>query len=393
MFEAARQRLEHTPGLGAGTLARVQGLCVGFIGAGALGGQSIKDCALLEIPMRICDLDRVSIENLGNSGFEARQVGAWKSEARAEQVRAWNPDCPVEAVPKPLEELGLAAFGDCALLVGSPDNRPARACIDEISRALGTPWLDLAVSGDGVSLFGTVTLYDPRHPDGACYRCSHDAASLGELMREARGPGCPSWRGAGAVASAPTLQGSAFSTLVGAQGSLVALQVLQGASHELVNRRLLIVCDPLPRVEVLELVRNPRCVARHAPLVPLREAPGETVGSLLEAARADLGGPPDALQLHQRTLVHGLVCVDCGARRELVRVAGAVRDAELRCACGTARELLPVELLDGLQASLAERLAERSWRSLGLPSRDVVSALAGSREAHYVIDPRRGLLP
>lgn len=385
MLEATARRLARTPMLAAGALERLQGRLVTIVGAGVIGGLLMRDLALLQVPLRIIDPERVEAENLGNAAFDADDLGEPKCEARARQARAWNPDAQVEPVRARVEDLGLGVLADSALLLGATDGRPSRVRIDEISRALGIPWIDGAVAGDGESLFGTVTVFDPRAPGSACYLCERDAESLAALAREARGTGCPSWRAPGVPVSPPTLQGSAFAAIVAAHQALFAQRLLLDAEPGLAGSRLLVSCDPEPRVERLALTPNPRCVGRHRPLAPLRRAEAAQLGSLLVQARGDLGVGPQAFRLHHRTLVRGLRCGTCGALCDLLRVASAVDDASLRCDCGVPAEMSPVELCDRLPARDAERMGVLRWSELGLPHLDVVTAIADGREAHYVI--------
>ena len=194
MLEATAERLARAPGLDPGALAAVQGARIAIVGAGAIGGYSVQHAAQLGVPLRVIDCDTVAAENLGSSAFPAAALGRPKSEVRAEQARALNPEVPVEAVHARLEDLGLAALADCNVILAGLDGRPARARVSELSCALGVPWIDASVSGDGASEIASVVLYDPRGPDAPCYLCPADEASLAALAREGRGPGCPSWR-------------------------------------------------------------------------------------------------------------------------------------------------------------------------------------------------------
>ncbi len=385
MLEATRGRLARTPELDLDGLERVQNSTVAIVGAGVLGGNVIHHLGLLGVPMMIVDADRVAPENLGNAGFNLASVGEWKSEARARQVKALNPDCAVEAVNARVEDLGLAAFADCQLLIGGLDNRRARVRLDEISR-LGMPWIDAAVDGAGQTLLGTVTVFDPCRSNSACYLCRHNSESLAEIVSEERGPGCPSWRRPEAAKTAPTLQASPLAGIVAGFQALWATRLLLGRGDELISKQLVISADHLPRLQLLELKQNPQCLAEHRRLAPLRSAPGDTLGELWSAVGATLGAAPDALVLHHRSLVLGLECPECGARRDLVRLGEALGDDEVRCGCRPQAELLPVELSQELSDARVRQLADRRWTELGFPARDVVTVTAGVQEVHFVVN-------
>jgi adenylyltransferase/sulfurtransferase len=386
MHEATASRLARTLSLEPERLGELQEKKVGAIGGGALGGASLSHFAVLQIGLLIVDCGRVEPENLGNAGFEARSVGMWKSDARALQMHALNPDCSVRSLPARVEDLGLAQLGDCSLLLGGLDGTQARMRVNEISRSLGIPWIDGAVAADGRSLFGHVSLYDPRVPDAPCYLCSHDAASLSALLREERGPGCPSWRRPEASLTPPTLQSSAFAALVAAHQSLWGIRLLLGDAGDLAGKRLVIQADGTPRVDLLTLEPNPRCMARHERLEPLLHSPGASLGQLLAGASFALGAEPEQILFHNRTLVQGIACPSCGAKRDLVRFSHAVTDGEVRCTCGSATEMAPVELHDSLPAAEARRLGEARWDELGLPVADVVTGATRDREVHYVVN-------
>jgi molybdopterin/thiamine biosynthesis adenylyltransferase len=355
-------------------------------GAGVTGGAVINHLARLGVPMVVVDCGKVEPENLGNQDFREDQLGSWKSEARAQQVAEFNPDCAVHPINLPLEALGLAEFAGFALLVGGLDGRAARVRVNEISQRLGIPYVDGAVDGSGDRLLGTVTVYDPRSPEAACYVCRYRAGDLAAIAREGRGPGCPSWRNRGVPLTPPTLVASHFGGgVIGGLEALWATRVLLGRPGEFANTQLLVDCDGTPRVRAVELTRKRDCLADHGKLDPLRRAPGDTVGGLLGRAAVDLGEAAEALILHNRPLVAGEDCRACGATTDFVELAEAHGDDQLQCGCGAP---VPLAFADRLSREQADRIAGRCWADLGLPPSDVVTAVAGSRKAHYVVGPQ-----
>ena len=385
MIEAVASRLAQCPGLDAEALQRLQGSRVAIVGAGVLGGTVIYHLGLLGVPMVIIDCDRVEPENLGNAGFDVASVGMWKSVARARQVRAMNPECAVQPVNARIEDLGMATFGDCDLIVGGLDSRRARVRLNEISR-LGLPYIDAAIDGSGQALFGTVSVFDPRREDSACLLCPHDSDSLAALIEEERGSGCPSWRKAEVPTTAPTLQTSSLAGIVASFQALWAVRLLLGLGDDLVNKHLVINADGHPRMELLDLERNACCLGDHSSLGPLRPASGETVGELWAGARSELATEPDALLLHHRSLVAGLECYRCGASRDLIRLSEALREDDICCDCSSEAEMVPIEIGRELRATQMDRLGRLSWRELGFPARDVVTVTAGEHTIHYVVN-------
>ncbi len=380
----ADARLAGSPGLDAEALAVLRGSAVAVIGLGALGGPLAMHLALLGVALILVDPDVVALANLGNQLWPAASVGETKSTARAKQLAALNPQCPIVPVAARIEDLGLAALAGVRLLLTGLDGRAARLRVAELSLRLGIPWIDAAVDGSGRALRGTVTVFDPRAPEAACYGCRLDAGDLGLIAREGRGPGCPSWRRELRPLMPSTLQASAFGGVVAGHQAIVASRMLLGRARNLVGKQLIIECDGTPRVRMLGLTPNPRCLLGHHRLEPLRVIAGERIGDLLAAAAADLATPAESLALHGRMLAVGLICPRCAARRDVLRVAEAVSDAEATCACGV--EMVPAALASELAAEQARAWADRTWTDLGLPAADVVTARAGAHEAHYVVN-------
>jgi molybdopterin/thiamine biosynthesis adenylyltransferase len=386
MIEGADARLIESPGLGRDELARLHRATVAVIGLGVLGGQVSHHLALLGVGQVVIDCGRVEAENLGNQGFPVAQLGAPKSAARARQIAALNPDCTVRAIGSRVEDLGLAALADVDLIVTGLDSRAARVRVNELTWRWGIPWVDAAVDGTGRWLHGTVTAFDPRLADSPCYLCRYGANDLVRISREGRGPGCPNPLHPEVPVTPPTLQASAFGGIIAGLQTLYATRLLLGTGEDLVGRQLRVDCSHIPQIRSVGAPRNPRCIFDHRPFLPLATAPGPSVGDVLAAAARDLGSEPNELALHGRTLVTGLKCPACGTTRDVVRVAGTFPAEELSCACGRSAEMDPAGLSNHLSADEAQRQAACTWQDLGVPVADVVTARAGARTMHYVVN-------
>src|SRR5262249_38059343 len=104
MTEAAKARLMRSPELGSEELARLADCHVAVVGAGGvLGSQTSYHLGLRGIGLTLIDHGRVEEPNLGNRGYRAASIGEPKSEVRAGEIRARNPDCLVRAVPARIE--------------------------------------------------------------------------------------------------------------------------------------------------------------------------------------------------------------------------------------------------------------------------------------------------
>lgn len=383
MLDQIFQRLE--PALGADRLRSLHRKRVAVIGCGMIGGQVVPHLGMLQIPMLLVDCDRVEPANLANQGFPMASLGDPKVAARAGQVAALNASCPVRTHFARVEDLGLGVFDGVDLLVGALDGRAARVALRNVSQRLAIPMIDAAVDGSGERLFGTISLYDPRMPESACFGCAFDADGLARIAREGRGPGCPSWRGTDARSTPPTLMASPFGAVVAGHLVVWALRVLLGAGAGLEGRQLQISGDGEARLRTVELPRARRCLFPHEPLAPLARATTPTVGSLLERAHADLGTQPDALRFADRILVLGLACGACGETSPLVRMRHAYADTDLRCRCGSPEPMAPGKLVDRIDVAVARELADVRWSEVGLPAGDLVSAVSPRGEWHYLV--------
>lgn len=384
MIAGTDLRLLENPGLGREGLERVRQGAVAVIGLGVLGGQVSLHLALLGIPQVLIDCDVVEAHNLANQMFPAASVGQPKAAARARQIEALNPDAPVFPITARVEDVGLGIFAGMALLVTGLDGRAARLRVTEVALRHGLMWVDAAVDGTGRSLRGTVTVFDGRREESACYGCRLAPSDLKAISKEGRGPGCPNWWGLAQPVLPPTLQASAFGGVIGGLEATTAVRVLLGQADDLVGRQTVVEFGTVPRVRVLELVSNPRCLIGHRRLTPLRVVPGVHVADLLQMAERDLGSV-HSLQLHGRPVVQGLTCKRCRTENHLTRVARAFSERDVWCSCGG--ELLPGVLTETLSASDARRIGARTWDELGVPVSDVVTAVGeGGRGMHYVVN-------
>lgn len=387
MIDAAASRLAASPGLGRAELAQLQRSRVALLGLGVLGGQTAIHLGLLGIGVQLLDDSFVGFENLGNQAFRVADVGALKSLARARHIAALNPDAWLRALACRVEDLGLAALEAVDVVATGLDSALSRVRVNELVWRTARSWVDSAVDGSGRRLHGTVTVFDARRDDCACWLCRYDARALDAMRREGRGPGCANPLRPQVPVSAPTLQASAFAAVVAGLQAVVVTRLLLGRGEELVGRQIIVECDAEPRVRVVALARNPRCLFDHQRFA-LSAAAGDAVGDVLDQAAAALGAPPESLALHGRSIVSGLVCSRCGVSRDVVRAAGTFRDGEVRCSCNPEAEMVPRALSDGLSAGEARRLAAWTWDELGIPAHDVVTARAGTASRHYVVNQR-----
>jgi molybdopterin/thiamine biosynthesis adenylyltransferase len=276
--------------LGSERLAALQRKRAAVIGVGLLGGVVVHQLAMARVPMRLVDCGEVEAPNLGNSLLPAAALGLPKVQARAAQVRAIDPECPVEVLEARVEALGLGDFEGCDVLVTGLDGRSSRLAVNRIAQRLGIDWIDAGVEGSGEHLLGTVSYFRPFLDDHACGGCRYLASDLAAIGREGRGAGCPSWREEARPVTAPTLAAAPFGAVIAGFQALFAICALLGEGDALVNRALQISASELPRARMVELARGAECAFPHARIVPLRRVGCATLAELLDAAARDLGG-------------------------------------------------------------------------------------------------------
>ncbi len=106
---------------------------------------------------------------------------------------------------------------------------------------------------------------------------------------------------------------------------------------------------------------------------------------LFTRAETDLGGAV-TLQPYRRTLATRLLCSTCGVQRPLARFVHALRATDMRCACGGTAQPVGFACLTEFTRAQAVAFLDSTWQQLGLPAREVVTAMSpDGRQFHYII--------
>ena len=373
---------------GARNLATLSRSKVAILGTGLLGGAMGFHLGPLQTLQLLIDPDVVDQANIANQDFPADRVGDPKVVVRSDQLKARSPGARTSWLQSRLEDVGLGAFARMNLLVTGLDSRISRLRVAEISQLLGVPWLDMACNGSGDRLQGSVTLWDPRIEGAPCAACRYDAEELEQVRREDRGPGCPSWGKPEAPDTPPTLMASPFGGVIAGFAATWAVRSLLEQAHEIANTQLQIFGDDTPRIRQISLERSKACPLHHEALGKLEFLEGGTIGDLFERATSDLGAEPDSLRFHHRRFVPELYCATEGVSWEFARLAESIHRKELECGCRVGAQRVPTALEGQLSRKDVERFGERQWSQIGLPRKDIITATAGDRAAHYVVGGR-----
>ncbi len=151
-------------------------------GAGALGNEIIKNCALVGIGhLTIVDRDLIETGNLSRAVlFRPGDEGLSKAILATSRIRELTPPLEVVGLHGSLQEdLGLGTIHDHDLVIAGLDNRDARVWLNQACARVHIPWID-----GGIELSeGVVRIFRPPHY--ACYACSMSETDWQQL-NEAR---------------------------------------------------------------------------------------------------------------------------------------------------------------------------------------------------------------
>ena len=151
-------------------LAQSSALIVGLGGLGAVASLYLANAGIGKL--LINDFDRVDASNLPRQLlFRAGDVGAFKTDATAAQLRDANPSVQVATLNGQLDVDALkAAAQDSDVVLDCTDNFRTRLLINEACVAAGKP----LVSGAAIRFQGQIAVFPnlgPGRGTGPCYRC------------------------------------------------------------------------------------------------------------------------------------------------------------------------------------------------------------------------------
>jgi len=350
---------------------RVQAARVVVVGAGALGNEVIKNCALFGIGhLVVIDMDAIELSNLSRSVlFRAGDAGAPKAEVAARAAGELFPGLRVRAIAGDLNhDVGAGLFRWADVVIGALDNREARLSINRACYRAGTPWIDGGIEG----LQGVARAFEP--PEGPCYECTMSDADWRAL--EQRRSCALLAREVVELGHVPTTPTTA--SVIGGIQVQEALKLLHGrpalsgqgyvfdgvghASYLTTYQRLpdCLSHDPLPRLVAKE-----------------RTAAEATLGEALDWAREELG--PEARLELLRELLLELECADCGDVERPLRPLTSLSERDAECPhCGARRAPRLFHAVSGDEDFLDVTLAR-----VGLPPWDVVLGRRGEETVAF----------
>lgn len=346
------------------------------VGAGALGNEILKNCALLGIGnVLVADMDAVEISNLSRSVlFRATDSGALKAEAACSGARDIYPEMNIHPfVGNIVHDLGLGVYLWADVIIGGLDNREARVAMNSGAFFARKPWIDGAIE----VLDGVARVFSPAN-DGPCYECTMNETDW-KLLESRRSCALLTREQmlAGKVPTTPTT-----ASIVAGIEMQEAIKIIHGM--EPMAGRALIYSGLSSESYPVTYQRKEDCYGHetYQQLVLLgRGVADVTVGDLLVRVRQDLQSEQAVIGL-SRDIVVALTCPVCASQQEVFRSLGKVTEAEAVCAeCGRTR--VPITL-----ATLGydDTLNGISFAKLGVPPFDIVTARSGDQAISYVFD-------
>lgn len=361
-----------------------------IIGLGNVGGQVAYHLALLGCPLILIDNGRVCEENLGTQGFQSKDLNHAKIGVRSKQLRDLNPECEIKSFYEDISTVGVGCLNGAKVLFSCLDSWYSRSVFHEIAWELGIPLIDGAIDGTGKQLLGRVTIYDPRLSDNVCMFCSWDQDAFQKIRSadpDSKTP-CPELRLGPIKSSAtPTFAPSSLGGIVAGIMAIDAIKMVAGDIKEssMGGKELLIDLSSNSFVQI-ELRRNPNCVFPHR-ILP-SESLGKDISQLtvkqtFELAEKEIGSNI-RLSLHRKHLVQHLICSSGHILKNIHRIVETFPQEESFCHCGSQLFPLTQSIRKSFSHEQASSFLHKTWKALGLPEHDIISATNGQQAMQFV---------
>ena len=354
--------------------ARLRKAKVLVIGAGALGNEIIKNCALLGIGnVLVADMDRIEGSNLSRSVlYRNHDNHRFKAEVACESARQIYPEMAAQPfIGNIVHDMGMGVYLWADAIIGGLDNREARVAMNQGAALAGKPWIDGAIE----VLSGVMRVFHPSQ--GPCYECTMSdvdwrilesrrscALLTREQMLEGKVPTTPTISSiiAGFQVQEMVKQLHGLSTMA---GHGLTVDGMSGETWRVTYPRK---ADCMGHETCGRIERLGRGVA------DIR------VGDLLSRVRHALG--QEATIGLSRDVIRSLVCDACGSHEECFLSLGKVTQRQAECpSCGAVRR--PDTLLT---LGLDEELDDRTFEQIGVPPYDVVCGRNGDDAIWYWFD-------
>lgn len=216
-----------------------------IIGLGGLGSPVAMYLAAAGVGhLVLVDDDVVELSNLQRQIVHRQAaVGLNKTDSAAQTLQQLNDSIIIDTIAARLTENQLAEqLTQADIVVDCTDNFASRFMINRVCQQQLKPM----VSAAAIRWEGQISVFDPRQPDAACYRCLYDDAT-GELVQNCADSGV-------------------LSPLLGIMGSLQATETLKLLANcgESLQGRLLLVDAFHLQIREIFLKPDPACPVCHS---------------------------------------------------------------------------------------------------------------------------------
>ena len=347
------------------------------VGAGTLGNEVCKNLALLGVGnVTVIDYDIIEEVNLSRSVLmRSEDKGKNKAEVAAKRMKELYSDMTVTALNLDVVyEYGSANYKDFDVVLMTVDNLEARMYINRYCSMWNIPLIDGGLNG----LICTTQVIIP--PKTACYECTFSKQDYMTIKNRYSCDGLRRDAPEGKIAMVIT------SAAIGA-GIMTqeAVKVLHGVEPTLAGKKAVIDGNTNEFV-VLSVSKRENCLGRYEiepEEILYSEYSGEcTLRELKESIGNVIDNGDSNFQIeHDRSIVYGGECPSCGAKKEVLGVAGKTSENEMVCdVCG---EILNPDISGFL------RLDDRTLAEHGVPDNHVLTLYLNGGGIRYVV-PKRG---
>ena len=350
---------------------KIAGSKVLVVGAGALGNEILKNCALIGVGnILIVDEDIIEESNLCRSVlFRESDIGKSKAKIAAQALRRIYNRCKVQFIKgNVITDVGLGAFRWADVVIGAVDNRQARVWINRCCFRLGRPWIDCGIE----RIEGIVRFFVP--PGGACYECTMSETDWTLLQQRKSCSGLA--RGKDSLGKVPTTPTTA--SVIGGMAVQEALKYIHGL--ETLEGRGFVFNGMTHDSYVVEYQRKKDCFGHESSgrVVSLSKPSDRmTVDELLRRARRDLGRKA-VIELNNE-MISSLYCKKCERTVGKFMALEDLTQKDVRCRkCRRAMSFRAFRTICGDEYFLDRRVAD-----IGIPAFDIIAARAASRILYY----------
>jgi adenylyltransferase/sulfurtransferase len=344
------------------------------IGAGALGNEIIKNCALVGMGnVLLADMDLIEHSNLSRSVlFREKNNGSAKADVACASAREIYPQINIHAFNgNVVYGLGLGAYLWADVIIGGLDNREARVAINEGASFARKPWIDGAIE----VLNGVARVFSAA--DGPCYECT--MSDVDWKVLESRRSCALLTREEMETGKVPTTPTTA-SIVAGVQVQ-EAVKIIHGL--DALYGQGMVFSGMTNESYLVTYKRKDECVGHetYTDLATLDGGVGDiTVGDILARARKDLG--QDAVVELSRDIIAALQCPQCDNSEDMFRPLGTVSEKDAKCPdCG---EMRAAETL--LTLGNSDVPEDLTLREIGVPPFDVVTGRQDETMISYLMN-------